>query len=173
MIQSLIQSTVSENKSILDSSESSKLIHYTSRNEDFRYVPSSFELTVPQLNPMDFTEEELCLMIGVIPNTIKSNIPASVTLPIQSSIEPYKQFIDKPIVMESVETGYGKINGINCIPYTDEFYVSGNSEIILRMNTGGEILDEIITTSRGMPYDTGVTPEGCLVYTESLSNLHL
>ncbi|XP_062566865.1 E3 ubiquitin-protein ligase TRIM45-like [Saccostrea cucullata] len=90
-LQSLIQSAIDEKKSILSSMDSSKLIHYISRNEDFINIPPTFELTVPNFTPVEITEQVLFKMIGEIPETIKSNIQGEVIRVVQPIVQVHSE----------------------------------------------------------------------------------
>ncbi|XP_062593394.1 uncharacterized protein LOC134254878 [Saccostrea cucullata] len=171
-LQSLIQSAIDENKSILFSMDSSKLIHYISRNEDFINIPPTFELTVPNFTPVEITEQVLFKMIGEIPETIKSNIQGEVIRVVQPIVQvhsrkPDKNFIDEPQVIRTITLGNGKNYRIECIPNTNEFFIFCESQAIYHMNIEGKILDSIYSGPRKMPLDLAVTKEKYLVYINS------
>ncbi|XP_062593396.1 uncharacterized protein LOC134254880 [Saccostrea cucullata] len=144
---SLIQSAMEENESNLVSSDSSVVIYYVSKNEHFRNLPSIFRLTVPQFNPVEVTEQAMFRIIGVIPKTIKTNVKEIGT----------------------INTGFGKINSFACIPNTNEFFISGDTNIIRRMDREENLIQEIPTKSGGIPVKLAVTRNGYLVYIESKS----
>ncbi|XP_062593395.1 uncharacterized protein LOC134254879 [Saccostrea cucullata] len=163
-LQSLIQSAIDDNKSILSSVDSSKLIHYKSRNEDFKHIPPRFELTVPQFIPAEITEEVLCKMTGIIPETMKINIQGKVirvAQPLAHSRKISRNFINEPQIISTVTLNPddGLTYRIECIPNTNEFYVTCKSETIYHMNTEGDILETIYSEYR----DLAVTREGDLV----------
>ncbi|XP_048767484.2 uncharacterized protein LOC125674391 [Ostrea edulis] len=167
-LQSSIQSAIHENHSILASNDLSKFTSYASRNEQLRNVPSRFELTVPPLNPRELTEEALKQFIGVIPTSIKTDIPGQVLQvipPVSSVNKPNKKLLEKPEVLAALNTGYSNTFRVCCIPNTDEFYVCGDSDIIRHMNTEGTLLEEIATKSGKYPADLTITRKGHLVYT--------
>ncbi|XP_062609952.1 uncharacterized protein LOC134271758 [Saccostrea cucullata] len=167
-LQSSLHSAINENASILASRDSSKLIHYISKNKEFRHVPSRVELTVPQFSPGELTEKTLCQLMGDIEKTVKTYIQGYVIKGISSSSVPRKSFLDKPRVIRSVETYFHKTFGIKCIPNKHQFYVSGDSEIIKHMNIEGEVLEDISTEPGGI-LDLAISREGFLVYSESRS----
>ncbi|XP_048767569.2 uncharacterized protein LOC125674466 [Ostrea edulis] len=169
-IQSSIQSTTYENHSILASNDLSKFTSYASRNEELRIVPSRFELTVPPLDLKELTEETLKQLIGVIPTSIKTDIPGQVLQvisPVSSVNKPNRKLLEKLEVLAGLNTGYTNTYRIYCIPNIDEFYVCGDSNIIRHMNTEETLLEEIKTKSRKYPTDLTVTREGHLVYADT------
>ncbi|XP_062588580.1 uncharacterized protein LOC134257262 [Saccostrea cucullata] len=159
--QTLIQSAINENESVLSSKDSSKLIYYNSKNEYFRNVPARYNLTVLQFNLNELTEQKICELIGVLPRSIKTDIPARVLKTVQHL--PIRKFAAKPKVIKTVNTGYGETYRVNCIPNTNQFYVWGNTAFTKLMNTDENTLEEIPTSELS---DQAVTKEGYLVYAE-------
>jgi hypothetical protein len=170
VLQSYIQATIDENHSILSCNEFSKFTSYTSRIGRFRYIPKRFQLTVPPFKPGELTEQFLCQLLGDIPSTIKTDIPKQVLLSIQEQTstgnEPKKKLMNEPEVLRRLQTSFQKTFRVHCIPGTDQFYVSGNSGIIKRMNSEGTQLEIIKTKSGFQPSDFTVTKEGHLAYTD-------
>ncbi|XP_061196011.1 uncharacterized protein LOC133204297 [Saccostrea echinata] len=160
----LIQSAIVENQYILASNDSSKLANYTSKHEKFRKVPPRFELTVLQFNPTELTERVFCQIIGDIPYTVKTGIQGQVLKapkPVSKFEKPIRKFLDSPRLTGYINTGE-VIHEIACIPYTDEFYVSGIRGIF-KHNNEGKVLDKISTTKKD-PAKITVTREGHLLY---------
>jgi hypothetical protein len=73
-LQTSIQSTINDNRSILASNDLSKFTSYVSKNEEFRSDPSRFQIRVPPLDFREPTEKELFQFIGVLPSSVKIDI---------------------------------------------------------------------------------------------------
>ncbi|XP_062588893.1 E3 ubiquitin-protein ligase TRIM36-like [Saccostrea cucullata] len=166
--QSLIRSAIDKNRSILSSNDLSQLVRYTSKNEEFRNIPSRFELTVSSFNPRELTEQGLCQIIGEIPDTKKTLINGEVLKSNQSFV--LKSIHTCENTSLSLEVGSKCTDDrfpraqVACIPDTNQFFVSDNSGIVKHMNSEGKLLKEITTTTRSAPADLTVTREGHLVY---------
>ncbi|XP_061192182.1 uncharacterized protein LOC133200389 [Saccostrea echinata] len=150
--KSSVKSEIQEKHSILESKDAFKLASYTSKNNEYRDVPSWFELKIPPFHPNELSELALFQLIGEIPETEKTYIRGHV--------------LEEPEIVGTVSTGNHETNRVNCIPNTNEFYVCGVSEIIKRMNTEGELLEMITTKSKTSPSNLTVNREGDLIYTD-------
>ncbi|XP_061196010.1 uncharacterized protein LOC133204296 [Saccostrea echinata] len=163
---SLIQSTIAENQSILESNDSSKLLKYISKNDKITTIPSRYELKVPEFTFTELMEQALCQIIGDIPETKKTYIQGKDLIAPHSELHserPIKEFLDSPLIVGNIKTDES-IFKIACVPNTDQFYVSGLSTTIKHMNTEGKVLEKITTTGMLGPKDLTVTREGVLVY---------
>jgi hypothetical protein len=105
-----------------------------------------------------------------ISSSTKTEIPGQV-LPAFQELASIGYQVEKRLTKTSevvigLQTGFDKTSRVHCIPGTNQFYVSGNSEITKRTNSEGTLLEEIVTTTLGFHSpDMTFNKEGHFVYT--------
>lgn len=62
-----IKAAIKEYREFLATDNNKKLAKYQSKNEHFRKMPASYDVTVTKFQPKHLTEDKLCQIIGVIP----------------------------------------------------------------------------------------------------------
>lgn len=69
-----IKTAIKEYREFLATDNNKKLAKYQSKNEHFRKMPVSYDVTVTKFQPKHLTEDKLCQIIGVIPWSVKTEI---------------------------------------------------------------------------------------------------
>ncbi|XP_065927715.1 uncharacterized protein [Magallana gigas] len=69
-----IKAAIKEYREFLATDNNKKLAKYQSKNEHFRKMPASYDVTVTKFQPKHLTEDKLCQIIGVIPWSVKTEI---------------------------------------------------------------------------------------------------
>ena len=78
MSASEIKAAIKEYREFLATDNNKKLSKYQSKNEQFRKMPTRYELKVTKFQPKHLTEEKLCQIIGVIPWSEKTELSPPV-----------------------------------------------------------------------------------------------
>ncbi|XP_022293626.2 uncharacterized protein LOC111104130 [Crassostrea virginica] len=78
MSASEIKAAIKEYREFLATDNNKKLSKYQSKNEQFRKMPTRYELKVTKFQPKHLTEEKLCQIIGVIPWSEKTELTPPV-----------------------------------------------------------------------------------------------
>ena len=84
MSASEIKAAIKEYREFLATDNNKKLSKYQSKNEQFRKMPTRYELKVTKFQPKHLTEEKLCQIIGVIPWSEKTELTPPVNGDLQS-----------------------------------------------------------------------------------------
>ncbi|XP_078337481.1 uncharacterized protein LOC111099816 [Crassostrea virginica] len=162
-LQSLIQETLHDLNEIMDSNETTPIIHYSSKNQEFSKLPPKVIVSMPRFIPKPIEKEELCSLIGKL-------IPLSTTLEervftAKKTNTSVRELLDEPEVLNTIKTGHEKIFNVTCL-HEEEIWTSGQTADIECFNTQGDLQKTTKTKSGKWPNDIAVYSDGALVYSD-------
>nr|XP_022297508.1 tripartite motif-containing protein 2-like [Crassostrea virginica] len=156
-----IEQTIINLKKLLETSDVCLLSEYVSRNEEFRKLPSQFQVTLPTFTPEEMDREQILQQLGSLSKLAIITEEHSTQAKTSGAEFP-------PYVLQSIETSYGKDNGlhnVSCLNDRD-LWTQGRDKILRLYNTFGHLKESIQTKSGNKPWDMAVTTNGELVYTD-------
>ena len=124
---------------------------YTSRTEEFRNLPSQFQVTLPTFTPHEIDREQIHQQIGSLSKL-------AITYPL----------LDEPRILIDIQTEYRYLRSVSCLS-DSELWTCGYDDNILKLyNLQGKLLRSVQTKSGNMPRDIAVTWCGDLMYADYL-----
>ncbi|XP_022289060.2 uncharacterized protein LOC111101072 isoform X2 [Crassostrea virginica] len=162
-LQSLMQETQHDLNEIMNSNETTPIIHYSSKNQEFSKLLPKVIVSMPRFIPKPIVKEELCSLIGKL-------IPLSTTLEerVFTAKKPntsVRELLDEPEVLNTIKTGHEKIFNVTCL-HEEEIWTSGDTADIECFNTQGDLQKTIKTKSGDSPNDIAVYSDGALLYSD-------
>ncbi|XP_022300492.2 uncharacterized protein LOC111108731 [Crassostrea virginica] len=162
-LQSLMQQTLLALNEIEETNEVSKIINYSSKNEEFSKLPPKVHVLMPKFIPKQRNKEELCSLIGKL-------TPLSTTLEervfsAKKPNTPVRELSDQPEVLNTIKTGNANLCSVTCFN-EEQIWTSGMTADIKCFNIKG-VLQRIIQTKSGeLPNDIAVDSDGALLYSD-------
>ncbi|XP_061195450.1 uncharacterized protein LOC133203695 [Saccostrea echinata] len=170
LISDMIQ-TMERNKNILNTNRVSEVTNYKSKLKQYRNIPADIDVKVPSLNTKIVEGREIGIEFGEYRATLTQT--ASFTATNKVSYENMKESLDKAMVISTISTGVLPLWRVACVG-TDEVWVSGDDEVIKRVDIHGSLQESVTTACRTFPADICVTREGELIYSDSTTeNVHI
>nr|XP_022286647.1 uncharacterized protein LOC111099601 [Crassostrea virginica]XP_022286649.1 uncharacterized protein LOC111099601 [Crassostrea virginica] len=162
-LQSLMQETLHDLNEIMNSNETTPIIHYSSKNQEFSKLLPKVIVSMPRFIPKPIEKEELCSLIGKL-------IPLSTTLEerVFTAKKPntaVRELLDEPEVLNTIKTGHEKIFNVTCL-HEKEIWTSGQTADIQCFNTQGDLQKTTKTKSGDWPNDIAVYSDGALLYSD-------
>nr|XP_022286989.1 uncharacterized protein LOC111099816 [Crassostrea virginica] len=162
-LQFLMQETLHDLNEIMDSNETTPIIHYSSKNQEFSKLPPKVIVSMPRFIPKQIEKEELCRLVGKL-------LPLSTTLEerVVTAKKPntsVRELLDEPEVLNTIKTGYEKLRSVACLT-EEELWTSGMTADIKCFNTQGVLQKTTKTKSGHRPNDIAVYSDGALVYSD-------
>ncbi|XP_022286647.2 uncharacterized protein LOC111099601 [Crassostrea virginica] len=162
-LQSLMQETLHDLNEIMNSNETTPIIHYSSKNQEFSKLLPKVIVSMPRYIPKPIEKEELCSLIGKL-------IPLSTTLEerVFTAKKPntsVRELLDEPEVLNTIKTGHEKIFNVTCL-HEEEIWTSGQTADIEYFNTQGDLQKTTKTKSGSWPNDIAVYSDGALLYSD-------
>ena len=164
-----IEQTILDLKKLQETSDFCLLSEYISRNEEFRRLPTQFQVTLPTFTPQDINSEQIYQQIGFLSRltiTAEEHCPTKNSGTDSSPLS--KPLIDEPRVLIDVNIKYkvgNKLCSIACLN-DNELWTSGQDKILRLYNSQGELLNSVQPKSGNWPCDIAVTKSRDLVYTD-------
>ncbi|XP_061176047.1 E3 ubiquitin-protein ligase arc-1-like [Saccostrea echinata] len=191
---SRVQESIRSNKHILDSSDVSKSLSYSSSNDALKALPPKVNATTPRFSPKSINNEQISEMFGTINKfsittqehgyKLKALLDLSSTKEnvIEEDTKENKKLLPEPAVTYIIETGYRDLGSIACLN-DEEIWTSGfdNSLKLFKIAMpshisrlsfgvlGSSVLKEVST---GVGYkDIAVTTTGELILCNRSANI--
>nr|XP_022300492.1 uncharacterized protein LOC111108731 [Crassostrea virginica] len=160
-LQSLMQQTLLALNEIEETNEVSKIINYSSKNEEFSKLPPKVHVSIPKFIPKQRNKEELCSLIGKL-------TPLSTTLEerVFTAKKPntsVRELLDQPEVLNTIKTGYKYLHSISCLN-EEQIWTSGLPADIKCFNIQGVLQKTVKTKTGKYPLDIALNTEGALLY---------
>nr|XP_022300490.1 uncharacterized protein LOC111108730 [Crassostrea virginica] len=162
-LQSLMQQTLLALNVKEETNEVSKIINYSSKNEEFSKLPPKVHVLMPKFIPKQRNKEELCSLIGQLS-------PLSTTLEerVSTAKKPntsVRELLDQPEVLNTITTGHARVRSVTCLN-EEQIWTSGGTADIKCFNTQGVLQKTIQTKSGNRPDDIAVDRDGALLYSD-------
>nr|XP_022289059.1 uncharacterized protein LOC111101071 [Crassostrea virginica] len=163
-LQSLMQETLHDLNEIMDSNETTPIIHYSSKNQEFSKLLPKVIVSMPRFISKPIEKEELCSLIGKL-------IPLFTTLEerVFTAKKPntsVRELLDEPEVINTIKTGHEKLRSVTCFN-EEEIGTTGQTTADIKcFNTQGVLQKTIKTKSGAWPNDIAVYSDGTLVYSD-------
>ncbi|XP_078337476.1 uncharacterized protein LOC111101071 [Crassostrea virginica] len=163
-LQSLMQETLHDLNEIMDSNETTPIIHYSSKNQEFSKLPPKVIVSMPRFIPKPIEKEELCSLIGKV-------TPLSTTLEerVFTAKKPntsVRELLDEPEVLNTIKTGLEELVKVTCLN-EEEIWTTGKTTAEIKcFNTQGVLKKTTKTKLGNVPIDIAVYSDGALVYSD-------
>ncbi|XP_078309970.1 uncharacterized protein LOC144618168 [Crassostrea virginica] len=162
-VQSLMQKTLISLNELEESNEVLSTIHYSSKVEDFRKLPSISYVSMPKFIPKQVARDELNSFIGKL-------IPLSTTLEerfftAKKPITSVRELLGEPEVLNTIKIGHEKLCSVACLNER-EIWTCGLTDDIKCFNIQGVLQKTIQTESRDRPNGIAVDIDGALLYSD-------
>nr|XP_022297663.1 uncharacterized protein LOC111107021 [Crassostrea virginica] len=162
-LQSLMQQTLLALNKIEETNEVSKIINYSSKNEEFSKLPPKVHVLMPKFIPKQRNKEDLCSLIGKL-------TPLSTTLEerVFTAKKPntsVRELLDQPEILNTIKTGDANLRSVTCLN-EEQIWTSGWTADIKCFNIQGVLQKTIQTKSGGYPLDIAVDRDGALFYSD-------
>ncbi|XP_022295526.2 uncharacterized protein LOC111104662 [Crassostrea virginica] len=146
-----IKQIILDLKKLQDTSDVCLVSKYTSRTEEFRSLPSQFQVTLPTFTPQEINREQIHQQIG-------SWSKPAITL-----------LLDEPRILTDIQTEYKNLCSVSCLSDSELWTCALNGNILRLYNLQGELLRSVQTKSGNwLVTDIAVTRSGDLVYPDYL-----
>lgn len=168
-----IKQSITDLKTILDSNDMNLVSTYQSKINMFERLPSILTMTLPTFSPREINKINIDEQFGSLSGLfIKTEEQGTIlkSLGAGSSPPDKKTLIGAPrnIKIINITHMHGSqinIDSISCVS-NNEFWISGDDNVMRLYNHQGHIVKSIQTRSGNIPKDTAVTRSGDLVYTD-------
>nr|XP_034304699.1 uncharacterized protein LOC117680601 [Crassostrea gigas]XP_034304700.1 uncharacterized protein LOC117680601 [Crassostrea gigas]XP_034304701.1 uncharacterized protein LOC117680601 [Crassostrea gigas]XP_034304703.1 uncharacterized protein LOC117680601 [Crassostrea gigas]XP_034304704.1 uncharacterized protein LOC117680601 [Crassostrea gigas] len=162
-----ITQTITELKTLLDSSDVSRVSAYKSRNDEFRRLPPKLTVSLPSFTPQKINKEQLYQQFGSLSaSSIKTEEHGyTMESPGAESSPPDRPLIDVPRIITQIDTEYIGLESVSCLS-DEEMWTCGDDNIMRLYNLRGKLVKSVQTKSGKHPYNIAVTRSGDLVYTD-------
>lgn len=135
---------------------------YTSRNADFRILPSKVNVTLPTFTPQKIRKDQVYRQFGSLSALSVRGYTKDYPC---ADISPLKGLVDVPRIITTIHTDSNRLRSMSCL--SDEQIWTCSSNSIMRLyNLQEKLMKSIKTKSGNEPYDIAVTRSGDLVYTD-------
>nr|XP_022297901.1 uncharacterized protein LOC111107156 [Crassostrea virginica] len=160
-LQSLMQQTLLALNEIEETNEVSKIINYSSKNEEFSKLPPKVHVLMPKFIPKQRNKEELCSLIGKL-------TPLSTTLEervfsAKKPNTPVRELLDEPEVLNTIKTRHAKLCRVTCLN-EEQIWTSGETFDIKCLTIQGILQNTIQSKSGKPPNDITLDRDGALLY---------
>nr|XP_022287328.1 tripartite motif-containing protein 40-like [Crassostrea virginica] len=168
-LQSLMQETLHDLNEIMDSNETTLIIHYSSKNQEFSKLTPKVIVSMPRFIPKPIEKEELCSLIGKL-------TPLSTTLEerVFTAKKPntsVRDLLDEPEVLNTIKTGHERLCHVTCLN-EEEIWTSGETADIKCFNSQGVLQKTIKTKSGKIPPDIALYSDGALLYSDGIRTVY-
>jgi hypothetical protein len=155
--------TVQQNKEILKSNNVSAVTNYQSKLEEYRNMPTDFEVKLPSLKSSTGEGRELSLeFIDYRATLTQTTLPSLTDKVSHLSLQ---KLLDQAKSIATIPTGLNPLYTVACMG-VDEVWVSGTDKTVRCVDIHGSVRDTVTTTCNNWPNDTTVTRQGELVYSD-------
>nr|XP_022308240.1 E3 ubiquitin-protein ligase TRIM71-like [Crassostrea virginica] len=155
-------------KSLLESSNVSRISKYKSRHGDFRKLPPKLKISPPNFQPQKINREQLLKQFGSLSSLSIETVEQGYTAPSSEdeTSHPARPLLDVPRLIADIPTsGYDYLYNVSGLS-DEKFWTRGNNEIMKLYNMKGEVIESVQSKSGNMPADIAVTQKGGLVYAD-------
>ncbi|XP_052679375.1 uncharacterized protein LOC128160139 [Crassostrea angulata] len=163
-----IETMIKENLSTLkdlqrESNVVSRIIEYSSRNNEFGKLPPKIHVTMPTFCPRPVDRIEAKKLIGSIKPLTSTTNENGYTLRKQRGSS--RELLDTPVIINKFNTGYTNLKNVSF--YSEqEIWASAQVSEIKCFNIKGNSINAIKTKSEEYPSDKAVTRDGCLLFSD-------
>ncbi|XP_022295997.2 uncharacterized protein LOC111105845 [Crassostrea virginica] len=161
-LQSLMQQTLLALNEIEETNEVSKIINYSSKNEEFSKLPPKVHVLMPKFIPKQRNKEELCSLIGKL--TSLSTTLEERVFTAKKPNTSVRELLDQSEVLNTIKTGYADLHSVTCLN-EEQIWTSGRTADIKCFNIQGVLQKTIQTKSGKFPHDIAVD-RGALLYSD-------
>uniref|UniRef100_K1QS57 Tripartite motif-containing protein 2 n=1 Tax=Magallana gigas TaxID=29159 RepID=K1QS57_MAGGI len=162
-----ITQTIAELKKLLNSKDVSLFSDYKSRNAEFRKLPPTFKVSLPNFRPKEIHTDQLIEQFGSLSALSFTTQDQDYEMLPKGAVSspPDRSLMNIPQVITAIDTEceYG-VYGVTCLNDTEVWTLGDN--MMNLYNPRGELLESIKTQSGNRPRDITVTRNGDLIYTD-------
>ena len=171
-----IKQSITDIKKMLDSDDFDSVSVYQSRNEEFRNLPLSLNITLPTFTFPDINRELINKQIGYLSKlaiTTENHDCLAKTPGAMSSRQP-RSLIEDPLAITFIKTGCRtfskRLLSVACLN-DDEIWTRGTDNIMRLYNLHGKLLKSVETKSGNAPVEIAVPVKrsGDLMYSDNMS----
>lgn len=156
-----IYHTIKQNEEILKTKHTSAITDHKSKLHEFQEIPPVIGITIHELTTVTDKGRELMLELGdyrasltqmILPNSEEEETAGSLT-----------ELSEKATVLRNIATNLKNMRGLECVG-TNEAWISGEDNIIRRVDVQGTVQESVTSTCPIAPNDIAVTKQGELLY---------
>eukprot|EP00105_Crassostrea_gigas_P042812 XP_019926960.1 PREDICTED: uncharacterized protein LOC105338238 isoform X2 [Crassostrea gigas] len=155
---------------LLNSFDVSLFLAYTSRNVEFRRLPTRLTVSLPRFKPHMINKEQIYHQFGslTILSTETEEQGRTINFPGSVYSSSDKPLIDVPQIIGEINTDYRDSNILRSVSCLNDkkTWTCGDDNIMKLYNLQGILLKSVQTQSGNEPTDIAVTRSGDLVYTD-------
>jgi hypothetical protein len=161
-----LKKAMMELRQILQSNDASKAYAYTSKNAEFRKLPSKVHFTLPTLSPPSINRESLHRIFGSLPSpsTTTEERRFRMKTPEEASSPSVRPLLEEPRITATIDTEY-RPSSVACLS-DEDIWTRGEKNLMKLHNLNGKQLKSIQSKSGNAPRDIAVTRGEELVYTD-------
>ncbi|XP_048768498.2 E3 ubiquitin-protein ligase TRIM71-like [Ostrea edulis] len=161
-----LRQIIEDLKKILISNDVTRKSFYKSRNSEFRRLPPTVQVILPNFSPQEINTDQLKEMFGSLSSLcITKKHGYTMKSPEAVSSPPVKPLLDNPRITATLDTGYRSFS-VTCAS-DNEIWTRGYDKTMKLHNLEGKLLTSIPTESGNTPQDIAMTRDGDLVYTDT------
>ncbi|XP_062581840.1 uncharacterized protein LOC134243608 [Saccostrea cucullata] len=139
---------------VLDTNDLSELFSVRSNLYSYRNIPNVIVPSLPKLILEKFPEEDICRLFGALsftsltPDEHDNSMKTTQKSPEAGSSTPVKNILDEPETVTTKDTGYDKLNNVECLG-DEEIWTRGQYDNTIKLYSinQGSLLKSITTKS--------------------------
>ena len=147
---------------LIDSRDVCLVSKYKSSNEEFRKLPLTIKVSLPNFQPGKVNIENVLKQFGSF-ETVKEDY--DIQPPGFRSTPEHQSLLDMPRIITHIATGFTELYNLSCLS-DEKIWTLGKDKIMKLYNLQGELIKSVETKSGNVAFDMALTGGEDLVYTD-------